>query len=173
MIHEPEAICYTSVPASIIKLTKQRYRWDRSLIRFRLRRHIDLIYPSYRHFNALNALTIADNLLFNFLFNFKWWIFFFQILIFFRDEIFFIFMVNYLLYLVMNFIKFSVIVAVFGKPFRKEEFHLWIYIPLISIYTGIYLRLIRTYAHIMELIFKASYYDKWNPWKVSRSAKFD
>jgi hypothetical protein len=41
------------------------------------------------------------------------------------------------------------------------------------LYTGLYLRIVRTYAHIMEFIHKASYADRWNPWKVSRVVKMD
>ena len=39
------------------------------------------------------------------------------------------------------------------------------------IYTGLYLRVVRTYAYLMEFVHKISYYDPWKPWKVSKVAK--
>jgi uncharacterized membrane protein len=53
----------------------------------------------------------------------------------------------------------------------RYEIQLYLFIPLMPFYYGIYLRVIRTYAYIMEFIHKVSYWDKWNPWKVSSIAK--
>lgn len=40
IVHEPEAVCYTNVPDSFRKLARQRFRWDRSMVRFRMRKHV-------------------------------------------------------------------------------------------------------------------------------------
>ncbi len=171
VVHQPDSICYTSVPTSITKLAKQRYRWNRSLVRFRIRRHRDLLSPFNKNFKVLNTLSILDNLFFNMILNFKWWIYLFQIILVYKSNVIFILSINYILYLIMNVLEYSIAITVLGKTFRKKEFTLWLYIPLMPLYTGFFLRTIRTFAHIMELIFKASYYDKWNPWKVSKLAK--
>lgn len=168
IVHEPNAICYTSVPTTITKLSRQRYRWDRSLVRFRLRRHRDLLSPFNRHFSFFNFLSILDNIFFNMLLNFKWWFYVFQTFFFYNSDLFFIFTVNYLLYLSINITEYLLAVLFLKKTFRKKELLLFLYVPLMPFYTGIYLRIIRTFAHIMELLLKASYYDNWNPWKVSR-----
>jgi len=168
IVHEPEAVCYTSVPISFKNLAKQRYRWNRSLIRFRVRRHRDLFSPFNKNFRLLNTVSVMDNVFFNMVLNFKWWFYLFQMLFIYTPDILSLFVINYLLYLSMNFIEYLIAVFFLGKTFRKEEFFLWLYLPLIPVYTGIYLRAVRTFAHIMEFLFVASYYDKWNPWKVSR-----
>ena len=36
-----EAVCLTNVPNTFRKLIKQRMRWDKSLVRFRMRKHKD------------------------------------------------------------------------------------------------------------------------------------
>ena len=54
---------------------------------------------------------------------------------------------------------------------RKEELQLWAVVPLMTIYTGTYLRLVRTVAYYKEFFFKRSYEDVWNPYKSSIQAK--
>ena len=54
---------------------------------------------------------------------------------------------------------------------RKEELKLWPYVPMMSIYTGTYLRLVRSVAYIQEFFFRKSYDDPWNPVKSSSQAK--
>ncbi|MEA3227897.1 MAG: glycosyltransferase [Campylobacterota bacterium] len=164
-----DAISYTNVPNNITKLSKQRFRWDRSLIRFRLRKHIDLIDPFNKHFEMINFFSLGDGLLYNFVFNFFWWMYLFQLLFFESPaDLSYILLINYMLYLMTNTLEFLIIIAMFGDTFRYRDWKLFLFIPLMPIYQGWYLRLVRTFAHIMELLFKVSYRDSWNPWKVSK-----
>ena len=59
---------------------------------------------------------------------------------------------------------------IYSEP-RKEELKLWPYVPMMSVWIGIYLRLIRSAAYIYELVWKKSYDDPWNPVKPSSQAK--
>ncbi|WP_462267992.1 glycosyltransferase family 2 protein [Desulfobacter sp.] len=167
VIHEPFAIGYTNVPNRFGKLARQRFRWDRSLVRFRVRKHGDILLPS-KHFSFRNFLASADNIFFNLLVNFKWWIYIVQIFIFARSHIEVVFLINLVLYTIANLLEFCVAVALLSKTLRKRDLVLVVWIPLIPIYTGIFLRSVRTFAYIMEFLFKASFFDRWNPWKVSR-----
>ena len=54
---------------------------------------------------------------------------------------------------------------------RKEELRLWAYVPMMSIYTGIYLRLVRSVVYIHEFIRKKSYDNPWNPVKSNSQAR--
>ena len=171
VLHEPTAIAYTSVPTSIKALIKQRYRWSRSLIRFRLRRHRDMLSPFNKNFDPFNALTVADNIFFNFLLDFKWIIYILQIIFFDQSVVLVVFLVNYLLYVAINVIEFAMTEVFLGHTFRKSEKFLWLYLPLMPFYTGFFMRAVRTFAYIAEIFFKASFYDRWNPWKVSRLVK--
>jgi cellulose synthase/poly-beta-1,6-N-acetylglucosamine synthase-like glycosyltransferase len=167
---EPSAVCYTNVPKTFTALAKQRYRWDRSLVRFRLRKHIDIIFPS-KGFNIYNFISLVENVLYNFVFNIKWWAYTIWVVIFNVSVLKYIVVINYFLYLVSNFIEFTVTCIVLHKTLRMKELMLMAFIPLVPIYNGFFLRMIRTYAHLMELFFKMSYEDKWNPWKVSKHAR--
>ena len=54
---QPEAVCLTNAPSKFKILTKQRLRWDKSIIRFRVRKHKDVYFPhqgfSWSNFFAL------------------------------------------------------------------------------------------------------------------------
>ena len=56
---------------------------------------------------------------------------------------------------------------------KKEEFYLFAYLPLASLYNGYFLRLARLRAHTSELFFFTSYKDPWNPRKTSVWAQLE
>lgn len=170
VVHEPMAICYTNVPETFTRLAKQRFRWDRSMIRFRVRKHRDVLLPS-AEFSITNFIASAENIFFNLILDIKWWLYVVQML-FVHPELFgYIFVINYFLYLAANIVEFAMACVLLHSSLRRKDYVLFLFLPLIPIYTGIYLRIVRTYAYIMEFLHGASYQDKWNPWKVSRIVK--
>jgi len=171
VLHEPTAIAYTSVPTTIKRLVKQRYRWSRSLVRFRLRRHRDMLSPFNKNFELFNALTVLDNIFFNFILDFKWIVYMFQLIFFFKMSLFMVSLINYFLYMSLNILEYFMARIALGDTFNKKEKTLWLFLPLMPFYTGVFLRSVRTFSYIAELFFKASFYDKWNPWKVSKVLK--
>lgn len=166
VVHEPEAVCYTNVPNSFWKLARQRYRWDRSLVRFRVRKHKDIFRPD-ANFQWRNFLASAENVFFNILLNIRWWIYVAQILIFNVEYIEYIFVVNYLLYLTANVLEYVMGCILYGRSLRLREVALAPYLLIMPPYVGVYLRLVRSYAYLMESLHRISYLDRWNPWKVS------
>ena len=172
VVHEPEAVAYTNVPESFRALARQRYRWFRSLIRFRLRKHRDLLNP-FSPFRFSDFFTTAENVFFGLLLNLKWWIYALQILIFFPAVLPFILVTNWLLYTGANGIQWGIIHVVFSRSLKREIYSLLPFLPLMPIYVGLYLRLVRSFAQVMEFFHKSSYRDVWNPWRVSRAARQD
>lgn len=168
--HAPQAICYTNAPTSFSDLARQRYRWGRSLVRFRLRKHRDLLNPT-SPFHLSDFVTVADNVFFNLVLNAKWWIYIAQVLLFHLSLWPFLLAVNILLYSVQNALHFGIVQAAFGHTMRRHTGRLFLFTPLMPLYMGIYLRMVRTFAYVMESIFQASFWDPWNPWKVSRTAR--
>jgi cellulose synthase/poly-beta-1,6-N-acetylglucosamine synthase-like glycosyltransferase len=171
VVFEPAAICYTNVPVSVRKLARQRYRWDRSLVRFRIRKHGDMLSLTNRNFSLTNFLTAADNISFNCLLNFKWWFYFIQIVIFQTAHLKFVLPINYIVYTLSNLIEYIMAILLYGRTTRREELWLVFFIPLMPLYTGFFLRGVRTYAHLMELVWRTSFEDPWNPARVSRIAR--
>jgi len=163
-----QAVCLTNGPNTFRKLAKQRIRWDKSLIRFRLRKHKNVFYPN-QGFSMANFISFTENITYNLILNVKWYVYFFQMILFYSSQLEYIILINLLLYTFTNYFKF-----IFFSLFRPKSgslIYFLPYIPLMVIYFGYYLRIIRTTAYLKELLFKASYNDPWNPPKTSRHAK--
>lgn len=169
IVFEPEAICQTSVPDTFKKLVKQRLRWDKSIIRFRVRKHRDVFYPNAT-FRFSNFVSSAENITYNLLLNIKWWIYLVDMVMNYTSLLGFVFPFNILLYTVNNFLKFLVF-SVFRKRKNANIVYFIPYLPLMVFYFGFYLRLVRSIAYIQEFFFKKSYTDSWNPSKSSSHAK--
>ncbi len=165
----PEAICLTSAPNTFTKLAKQRLRWDKSLVRFRMRKHSDVFLPS-QSFNWNNFFSFAENIFYSFVLNLQWLFYLVDMLINNTSQIKFIFLANIFLYTITNYTKFLVF-SLFRKRKNAPVYYFLPYIPGMVFYFGYYLRAVRLIAHFSELLFKASYKDPWNPQKTSKYAK--
>ncbi len=165
---EPDANGLTSVPNSFRKLTKQRLRWDKSIIRFRLRKHQDVFYP-HAGFTFKNMLSSLENIGYNVVLNIKWLIYIVDILWNYAHLLRYILPANIILFVLANFAQFFAIMLIVRNP--REKHRLVPYLPAMVIYTGYYLRLVRTVAHYKEFFKRESYRDPWNPLKSSLKAK--
>lgn len=169
IVFEPEAICQTSVPNTFKKLMKQRLRWDKSIIRFRVRKHSDVFYPN-QLFSFSNFISSAENITYNLILNVKWWLYLIDMIVNYSSLLSFIFPFNVLLYTANNFLKF-IVFSLFRKRKNASIIYFIPYLPCMVIYFGFYLRVVRSVAYIQEFFFKKSYKDSWNPAKSSRQAK--
>ncbi|NER17370.1 glycosyltransferase family 2 protein [Spongiivirga citrea] len=165
---EPSAICLTNAPSKFKVLTKQRLRWDKSIIRFRVRKHKDVYFPN-ANFSWSTFFALAENVFYNVVLDILWWFYIIDIIINYSSQLQFVIPMNFTLYFVMSYVQMCSI-YVFSER-RKEELYLWPYVSLMSIYTGTYLRIVRTAAYYKEFFFKRSFEDTWNPYKSSAQAK--
>lgn len=166
---EPTSVGLTSVPTNFVRLAGQRLRWSKSVIRFRVRKHGSVFYPD-ENFSFINMLASSESILYGVIFNILWYINLFDQIIHFPRQLIFILPMSYLLYVIANFFQFFLILSISHEDFFKR-LRLVPYLPLIVIYNGLYLRVIRTIAHISEIFFFTSYKDPWNPAKTSRHAQ--
>lgn len=163
----PDAVCLTAVPTVFYNLARQRLRWSRSLIRFRLRKHVDTFKP-HRGFSLRNMLSFLENITFNLILDIKWWFYIFYTVLVFPSLFMYIMPINYLLYFIANSFEFGM--AMWVSERRKTEWPLFLFLPLMVIYVGIFLRIVRTISYFQEFFFKSSYKDVWNPPKTSKKA---
>lgn len=168
VVFEPLAVCLTDVPATFKALTRQRRRWYRSIIRFRLRRHNDVLYPN-ANFSWPNFFSVFENLFYNIVLDVVWWVYLIDIVIHLDSLLKYILPMSYTLYLVMGYSKMTAIYLFSERS--KEELYLWLYFPFMPLYSGFYLRFVRSIAYIKEYFFKRSYKDPWNPRKSSLQAQ--
>lgn len=165
---EPMANGLTSVPNTFNKLTKQRLRWDKSIIRFRMRKHLDIFYPN-ANFSWINMLSSLENIGYNVLLNLKWIVYIIDMMWNFSHLLIYIVPANLFLYTVTNYMQFCAIMLIVRNP--REKHRLLLYLPAMVFYTGYYLRIVRSVAHYKEFFLKQSYSDPWNPLKSSTKAK--
>lgn len=168
VLFEEHALCLTHVPTTWRTLTKQRKRWSRSLIRFRLRKHSDVWYPD-KNFSGLNFMAFFENVFFGLVLDILWVIYTVKLLIVAPMFLLLWFPLKYGVYLVIAIVQYSYALLLVdnpGKLLRKL-----IYLPLMPFYTGYYMRIVRTAAYIREFFFFDSYKDTWNPEKTSKKAK--
>lgn len=169
-VFEPSAVCLTSVPPKFMNLFRQRMRWNKSIIRFRIRKHKDVYFPS-ANFSWSNLASFIENVFYNVILDILWWFYFIDIIFNYNSQLYYILMMNLTLYMTGGFIQ--MFMTYLYSERKKEELKLWPYIPLVSFYNGFFLRLARTRAYIQEFFFKKSYDDPWNPLKSSSQAKIN
>ena len=165
-----DAICMTNVPVKWYQLFKQRYRWSRSLVRFRLRKHKDILLPT-KNFSFLNFMSNLENVLYDFAFNYIWVFYIFTLLFNHTEHLWEILVIGWLIRLSFSLVAFAVILLVSERA--DEEWKLVRYLPFQTLYTGYFLRLTRLIAHTSELFFFTSYRDAWNPKKTSEVAQVE
>ncbi|NNE29912.1 MAG: glycosyltransferase family 2 protein, partial [Saprospiraceae bacterium] len=124
---EPSAICLTSVPANFKILKKQRLRWDKSIIRFRVRKHNDVFTP-HAEFRWSTFFALFENIFYNVVLNIAWWLYFIDILVNFTGALLYIVPMNITLYVVAGYLQ--MISLYFLSERKEEEFKLWGYVPL-------------------------------------------
>jgi cellulose synthase/poly-beta-1,6-N-acetylglucosamine synthase-like glycosyltransferase len=164
---EPSAIGLTNAPTTFKVLSKQRLRWSKSVVRFRVRKHID-VYKPQKNFNLLNLMSFLDNIIYDIVLNILWWVYLVDIIFSNVEILAVIIPLKIIMYMLMDFAQFSLLMAISER--RKDEWKLIFYVPVMVFYNSYYMRFIRTMAYFKEYFFFSSYKDPWNPEKTSVKA---
>jgi cellulose synthase/poly-beta-1,6-N-acetylglucosamine synthase-like glycosyltransferase len=165
---EPDAIAFTEAPSDLIKLTKQRLRWDSTLIK-RLKKHRN-IFSVIDNFSFSNFFSFIEQVIFTILLDIIFFVYLFYIFLVFPYLIgWYILFLTYLIYVITTLFQFIMVLWI--SKYKKKDIKLGLYIPLMPIYFGYYRRIMRTYAYVRELLFKKSYDLPFIPKKISRRTK--
>ena len=164
------AICMTSVPKTWYALFRQRKRWSKSLVRFRIRKHKDMLW-SDRNFSFSNMLSNTENIIYDFVLNYVWFFYILMLVFGNVDRLMEIVVVGWLIRFSFSVVAFIVIQCVSERS--REERPLGCFLFLHTFYMGYFLRIARLVGHTEELFFYSSYRDKWNPEKVSAVAQME
>lgn len=164
VVFAKDAVCMTNVPETWDKLYVQRRRWSRSLVRFRLRKHLDILLPN-RNWRFINWLSNMESIFYDCICNYMWFYYLIGLLFTYTERILEIMVVAWLIRLAFAIIAFGVVMLVTER--RREEWFLVKYLPLSTFYTGYFLRITRLIGYTTEFFFFNSYRDKWNPRKTS------
>jgi len=159
---QPRAMCLTKVPETPYKLMRQRSRWDRNMIKNRIRKHKNVFNPFSKGFRLVDAITFIDSVFFHILLSFSTILYLLDIYINYREYLMPLLFVNFCLYFCAELMELFFAVALSR---RYQDFRLFLYVPLINPFK-IILKFVRIKAYLQELIFRYSNLDPFAPIKV-------
>lgn len=153
----PKAIAMTEAPNRLPILMRQRYRWDRGLLRTYFRKHVGLM--NFNLFDWRNAAEMSIEFVFSILLPFIYLIWVTYMAIFNFPILIFVWLIVYVIYLVTN-VAILVIALEYSERWREES-RLFFSIFAFPIYKGFF-RWVRIYALTMELC-RINYEDSYLP----------
>jgi len=166
----PLSTCRTHVPDTMVRLARQRLRWNRSMVRNRFRKaRGPALNPFHRNFDIWLAISFFDIYFQNLIIPFAFLTYLGVLFGTYGEAAPIIFMMVLAAYLVLGFIRYLIALSVSVEPVSDARY--LIYLPLYTVTNLFFLRMIRAYAVANELIFRGSYTDSYVPKKVRDQAQ--
>ena len=136
----------------------------------KLRKHADILLPT-KNWSILNWISNMESVVFDCFLNFLWLWYIIKLAITFNTHIIEVLALGYFIRVCFSQLAFLLVLMVSER--KKDVWFLYRYLPLMSPYTGYFLRIARLSAHLQEIFFRRSYKDAWNPEKTSRYAQLE
>lgn len=169
IVFNPRSVCLTNVPVKFSALFKQRLRWSKSLVRFRIRKHGDIFNMKSANFSLSNFFANLDNILYNFVFDYIWIYYVISVAISNFGQLQMILVLGLVVMIPFRLVNY--LTSLTFSERSKSEAYLFRLVPIQYFYVGVFLRINRLVAGIMEYFFFSSYRDPWNPKKSSFHAR--
>ena len=158
----PRARCLTNVPESFPALIRQRLRWDRNLVKNRLRKHRDVFDPRSKNFRLIDVLCFVDTVFFHMVLAVMTIIYIVDLAINFPQMVPFLLLINFVLYFSAEAIELAAGAYLLREPRYLRQI---LYLPLFNPYK-ILLKYFRVIGYAQELFFRVSLKDHFAPLKV-------
>ena len=120
----------TNVPTKWYKLYHQRIRWSRSLVRFRLRKHADILLPT-KNWSILNWLSNMESVVYDCFLNFLWLWYIIKLAITYNTHIIEVLALGYFIRVCFSQLAFLLVLMVSER--KKDVWFLYRYLPLMSL----------------------------------------
>lgn len=163
IVFAPYAIAMTNAPERISQLAKQRYRWDRGLLRTYFHKHGNLMF--FWRFDWHNAMQMSIDLFFSILLTYFYIIWLGWMLWFYPLLLIYIYPIAYAVYAITSFVTIGV--PILFSERRRDEWPLMFWTPFYPFYKGM-LRWVRLYALVLET-FRVNYEEPYLPESAWRS----
>lgn len=160
---QPRAFCLTNAPTEMFRLMKQRSRWDRNMIKNRIRKHKDVFNPFSKGFRFIDVVAFVDSLFFHLVLAVITACYLLDLAWNYPDYVGPIMCVNFFLYFCSELLE-LVLILILDKN-EKEFAKLLPFLPLVNPFK-IILKLVRLKAYFQELFLRSSNRDPFAPVKV-------
>jgi cellulose synthase/poly-beta-1,6-N-acetylglucosamine synthase-like glycosyltransferase len=158
-----DAIAYTEVPPTLAALIRQRFRWERDAVRLRFRKHGEQLNPLSRRFRFGEFLHEAEFSLFHVAAAVAMPAYAVWLILTYGALAPVILLAAQGGLMVMDAIAFAM--AAVATP-RAPSLALAPFVVGFSLFTGVFMRLVRLAAYVQEWLFDASSRDSYVPDKV-------
>ncbi len=158
------AICLTDAPTTIKGFINQQRRWNRSIIRYRLRKYTNLFNPLHAGFDLMALIGTLDILGYQVVLAYSFIIYLGWLAMYHLPIMLFVLASSYILYVLNTGLQLAI--AWLLSERKAQDARLFIYLPLYPLFSGYFLKFIRVYAYTEELLFRTSYADPQVPQKV-------
>jgi biofilm PGA synthesis N-glycosyltransferase PgaC len=159
----PDAQCYSNVPTTWRQLFNQRRRWDRTIITFECRKHIDMAYFWQPHFRWSELLLLSERWFFNIVCLYGLWGYLAWLLWGLPEQAPFVLLSLYLCYVCCEIVG-SLSVLYYTQTFWRDAATCLIF-PLVPLYQ-VFLKAASVVAVTEELLFRQSFRDNFVPQHV-------
>jgi len=165
----PGAMCMTDVPDKWYAYFRQQMRWNRSTVRFRLRKFGWILKPLSRPFNWPNLIGTLDIVLFQIVFAFVFPFYLIWLYASYPHLFWYLLAGVTMMYVVVNFIHYAIALALSERP--AMDLKLLPYVPLYGLFMGWWLRTVRLLAYMDEWFFRSSYKEPYVPHYVQEQSR--
>lgn len=164
----PDAWALTDVPVDALSLARQRLRWNRSLVRVRLRKFFPLFNPFRPNFSLSNAIGHIDILLFQGVLPISFYFYVLTLFAMYGPQALAILAIVSGAYIITTTLAFIAALAL--NP-AYADWKLLIYVPGYSLFNAFFLRAVSVYSYLDEWFLRKSYKDSYVPSRVLDAAE--
>jgi cellulose synthase/poly-beta-1,6-N-acetylglucosamine synthase-like glycosyltransferase len=163
----PHAWSMTDVPETLLGFTRQRLRWNRSVIRFRMRKYRGAFNPFSANFSFANMIAMSNILFYQVALSVSFYIYISWLFWTLGSSgALLILGATMIIYVTQGLLVYLVAHLLYGS--RAPLRYMW-YVPGHTLFSTFVQRGIRMLAYLDELVFRRSFHDPYVPTKV-RSA---
>ncbi|MEZ5596519.1 MAG: glycosyltransferase [Pseudomonadales bacterium] len=162
-----DAWALTDVPESALALFRQRLRWNRSLVRVRLRKFANVFNPFRENFSFADAYGHFDILFYQGVMPLSFYVYLCWLVATYGVAAFFVLAAVSLVYIGASVFSFLIAVGISG---HYGHLRLLPYVPGYALFNAYLLRAVSVYSYLDEFFLRKSYQDTYVPRRVLDAA---
>ncbi len=165
-VFAPYAVCQTDAPETWRGFFKQRRRWNRGLIRYKCRKHVDLANPFTANFRIENLMYMLNIWFFHIAVVLGFWTYVIWMAFHWNQNTRYTLLTTYLCY--TGFHAVQAMILMYYSDRRWEDFVTSLVVPITPIYKFCE-RFVRLVSITEEFFFRRSFDDNYVPPRVRRA----